>query len=349
MIISNWKWYGMNKEKVIKVLTLGTIGSVTLASGIFFNKKYKLQKEYNSYQMIDTYPNIFKNNDNIELNKEYVSSLFIKEDIFNFIEVMSSKKLNIDLNNFYKNLNSLSIENRDPRKEKFIPGGSLAAYYIPSYNTLVVNEDDYKEFINHELLHVTVSRENTDGSISCGFLQYKDGVCIGSAIDEGCTQLFSERYFNEEETGKDVYVLEKLVVSLLEDIIGSEKLEELYFQSDLGGLVDELSKYVDREEVLKFIYNLDFYSYYCLSFVFEHSNKLMYTCLNEIGCFLFKTYYSKLLIENKEVDLESVNKFIKTLMSGIYIGRKKVEYFDIEDESRIINDVYKNKVKKKEF
>lgn len=137
---------------------------------------------------------------------------------------------------------------------------------------------------------------------------------------------------------------------MLEDIIGSEKIENLYFNSDLGGLVDELSKYVDREEVLKFIYNLDFYTYYCYSIIFGLSNKLMYTCLNEIGCFLFKVYYSKLLTENKEVDMESVDKFIKTLMSGIYIGRKKVKYFDIEDEAQIIDEVYnKIKVRKKEF
>lgn len=160
----------MNKNKVIKVLTLGTVGGVVVASSVVLGKKYKLQKEYKDYQVVDAFSNVYNEDNNEVLDKDYLSSLFIKEDILNFIDVMSSNNSSIDLNNFYRNLNSLKIDNRCIEKINCITGERLAAYYIPGFNTLVIDGEDYKNYINHELLHISVNRNNIDDSISCGFL-----------------------------------------------------------------------------------------------------------------------------------------------------------------------------------
>jgi len=99
-----------------------------------------------------------------------------------------------------------------------------------------------------------------------------------------------------------------LVMSLVEDIIGREKMEKLYFQGNLYGLVEELKKYSSEKEIRLFIRNVDFYNNLSISsrYLYFYKDELM-TSLNEIGSYLFKVFY---------------NGNTKTKKGGIYVEVK---------------------------
>ena len=114
---------------------------------------------------------------------------------------------------------------------------------------------------------------------------------------------------------------------VLELIIGAKKMSHLYLTSDLKGLVDSLSMYASKDEIMKFIAKTDFVN----KFKFHNPNfnniedairhKLMMISYKEIKRFLIKTYLTKyvyLINEKRKLeDKENIDKLVEELNNSI--------------------------------
>ena len=104
----------------------------------------------------------------------------------------------------------------------------------------------------------TFYRES-DGMIFCGFAQgYKGKKIIATGINEGYTQLLAERYFGESKDILKAYSCEKSIAEKLEMIVGKEKMQSLYLNANLYGLIQELKQYEDENTIMQFISDVDF-------------------------------------------------------------------------------------------
>ena len=150
----------------------------------------------------------------------------------------------------------------------------------------------------------------SDGKLFTGFRQEPNiGRGIGVGLNEGYTQFLTKRYF-----GNDVlesYEFEQAMSELLELIVGKEKMESLYFNADLFGLIQELKQYYNEEGIMQFISNMDFLSKFNNDIRFTIAQKE--ESLKEINIFLLESYIMKCDYELKQnlIDLETFsNKLI---------------------------------------
>ena len=136
---------------------------------------------------------------------------------------------------------------------KTIKGG----HYNCLTNSVTIDETSIKISIFHELMHMASSVKTPEGIYS-GFSQKIFTDEIGSGINEGYTQLLTERLFPDSVQSEFVvYPFEIVAAKLVEELIGEEKMRHLYFGANLQGLVQELSQFASVEEVKMFIANMD--------------------------------------------------------------------------------------------
>ena len=129
-------------------------------------------------------------------------------------------------------------------------------FYPQEYEKLGEDKDTFiSSAITHELLHMASSYKK--GLIRiCGFSQtLANSYEIGYGINEGFTEYLNCKYFNQ----KSVPAYEPLqnITKIIAEIVGVETMEKLYFQGNLKGLVNELSKYQSEEQSLDLIYDID--------------------------------------------------------------------------------------------
>ena len=94
-----------------------------------------------------------------------------------------------------------------------------------------------------------------------GFHQFslKSGLFnLGEGINEGYTELLRHRYFITENDGFESYTYEIDTADKIEKITGKEKMESLYLNADLPGLIQELKQFSSEEAIIKFISDVDF-------------------------------------------------------------------------------------------
>ena len=108
---------------------------------------------------------------------------------------------------------------------------------------------------------------------------------IGNALNEGYTEALTKRYFGTN----GAYAYEVLIVEHLEQIIGKELMETLYFKADLNGLIEELSKYVPEYEISEFITSFDVMSKY----IYYITTQELQEKIIKIYNFLVTTYLVK--------------------------------------------------------
>ena len=94
-----------------------------------------------------------------------------------------------------------------------------------------------------------------------GFHQFslKSGLFnLGEGINKGYTELLRHRYFITENDGFESYTYEIDTADKIEKITGKEKMESLYLNADLPGLIQELKQFSSEEAIIKFISDVDF-------------------------------------------------------------------------------------------
>lgn len=263
-------------KKIIMQIPLVLSNSII---GDLMSQKYKLERNFIEEKFTIETPKI--------LNKEYQKELDnvinneIDEVIINFIKTI---KQNQPKENLYLLSNNISTFRKN--EESIIryikniilltlTGYGKAGGYCQKKNVIVtintskypkkvqkyIDQEQMKNILNHELLHLSSSaryeKTNMFSKMNSGFFQYSIGqIEIGRGINEGYTELLNERYFGEK--GYTVaYKYEMLITKIIELIIGKEKMENFYFNANLNGLIQELSKYSDIESVKEFILDVD--------------------------------------------------------------------------------------------
>ena len=215
------------------------------------NRKFSLKKENLIYSanLIDIAPVV----ENIDIPKKNRN-----RDVQIFYDIMTSAIPNYDFAYMHKNLKTLKIYPIHIISPKF-KGRRVSAYYDCIKNIIKYTKNTKDEKLPHELFHMA-STCKKEKSIFSGFSQSSKigkNRLIGRALNEGYTQLLVKRYFN---INCKTYLLETLVASKIEEIVTKNKMEIMYFDANLKGLINELLKYSNEEAIITFIHSLDFLS-----------------------------------------------------------------------------------------
>ena len=253
-----------------------------------------------------------------EANKEF--QVYIEE----YEKVLNSKP-HINKQFYNKNISetTIYIYNIIDRIKAHNGAGLTVGYYDLSDKVIKLRKKIIrdKEVFFHELTHLANACKK-DGIGYCGFSQYDKSTkkSIGDGLNEGFTELFVRKNFNLQ--GKTYNCVYNSVEALTE-IIGMEKMETLFFDCNLGGLVDEIKKYgVYEEEINRFILNLDYIVYERNSTLI--TSKQYKNCQKEVYMFITKLFAKKKTFEseNQVIDDEMI-KFETKKFSLQYYNNKK--------------------------
>lgn len=197
------------------------------------------------------------------IDSDRLSKSKYKEVIYNFISKMQSVMPEDNLHILFNNINSLVIEESYKKKRKNKKEKKTKTYAYYAYQTNKITIFSKKEmYLYHELVHMatTIISNNTFFS---GFRQIskEKNFDIANALNEGYTQVFVKRYFNDFYD-KNCYDVETDWMEKIENLVGKEKMEELFTHTNLCGLIEELEKYETKENIMKIISEMDFYTKY---------------------------------------------------------------------------------------
>ena len=119
-----------------------------------------------------------------------------------------------------------------------------------------IDQKTFENIIYHELLHAVTSYHHKTKNYS-GFKQLntKTKKVIGKFLNEGYTELLTQKLFGPNDNGG--YPYEEKVAEIIELIIDQDKMQKLYFNINLEGLINELAKYNNVNKVKQFILNID--------------------------------------------------------------------------------------------
>lgn len=306
--------------------------------------KYCLQKDYKFNQSIPVriLPEQYLRYDDI--NFDNLISMKFGELFSRFANVILSKFHYVNLTNFYNNLNEIRIDLYDLRtKNKYFHRG-IFGYYDVKKNAIKLDEDYVSVIIFHELFHMA-SSVYLNGNYYSGFRQYSsdDYTSIGKGLNEGYTQLLTERYFGHNDDFGKVYEYETFIAGKLEEIVGKFKMQELYLSANLYGLIKELNRYVSYEEIINFIRCLDF-----LNNNLNNKTMLIFRMdtivkrIKIINSFLVKAYLIKLkkeeaynILSNDNVVIK-FDRYIDSLLNDYY--NENFDYYKISRDG-IIRDL----------
>lgn len=271
-------------------------------------------------------------------------NLLAYSTVANFYQTIKANINSKDLNFFYNNISGLKYDTKIYFFRNILlrifGGNILYGTYDTEKNEIVIvdnrliGQSNNTNTDSHELLHMSSTIYDANANIEfCGFSQINNNVVIGNALNEGYTELLNNRYFGPIPKDDSCYEYEKLIASLVEDIIGRDKMTSLYFNADLYNLVQELKKYTTESDIINFICILDilskfgYYKHHLLS-VWEY----LISYFNEVNKFLIETYTKKLRIEyeNKEITQKEfylkLNKYTRKMkkLPKVYYFMSKI-------------------------
>ena len=230
-----------------------------------------------------------------------------------FLEILKQdEKINLSI--FLNNLKTLKVYYINNENENDMSISKwMDAGYNARKNELYFTSISIKiGSIYHELLHCA-SSERKNNTEYCGFMiNYLDiNGEIGRGLNEGYTELLSERYFNVSTN----YWFERVLTTQLEKIVGADFLKENYFNHNLQAIRDKLAEYSSKEAANDFIYNWDTYT---IGKTFNDSitTEEYQSCLDKCCFFLNSCYENKLKTENNE----DINKSINFLNEFVNAG-----------------------------
>lgn len=214
-------------------------------------------------------------------------------------------------------------------KNSFLSNFLLGA--SASYNTLTnnikVNPQKYSLSIYHELFHLASTFKDKD-KIYSGFSQLQITTLskIGQGMNEGYTELLHKRYFPHASSDTAYQILVFFMKSL-EEIIDQEKMEKLYSEANLKGLIAELETLMNQEEIMAFIRDMD------VLLTFDFFKKIMAKKVVNVCRFLLKCYAAK---ERQKVDKgliswEDYQSYVSWYTSKLLSAEFKYENKDLLD------------------
>ena len=282
-----------------------------ITSKPFSNKK---RKNKTCKIMILSKPNI----NHIKLTKEDIKK--IKEKALGNELIKFRKKLykyfqreNLKLLN--NNINSLKIKIRYLNPKIFSKKIATGEYKLDKNKVYLLNS--FKETaINHEFLHMATSFYDKKLKIGfCGFQQilYLKKQVIGYGLNEGYTELLTDRYFKNQIKYKSFsYDRCNFFASKLEEIIGQKQMESFYMNADLHGLYKYLLNFDNATNIMTFIIMLDHLLKNTSSDKCNKHHEL-------IQCYLAKWYICKKKQElnNNIINEDTFNNQVKNYINSL--------------------------------
>lgn len=276
------------------------------------------------------------------VKKDYIKfkteDKILGEIINNFTYVLERDVSKENLTLFYNNISTLKVDNKivlNSLMTKIFNKNVDVGYYFIKENIISIMPLGNRKYINvsteeyivnvcHELLHMSSSIVDENKKVSfSGFSQISDTEEIGLALDDAYTEMLVYRYFNLN-TNYMSYDYEIIITTLIENIIGKDKMTNLYFNANLYKLVQELEKYNSRNNIIKFFDDLD--SIYVLRDRKIGYKKDIIYYHNEISKFIVKTYQNKLSSDliNEVITKTEYNKRLDDCFNNIHMAFEKL-------------------------
>ena len=258
-----------------------------------------------------------------------------------FEETLKEKLNHCNHSSFYQNISTLKFKIKNNLIDilYLITNHGLNGTYheienrIKIYEKKIKNKKDIPEFIklinedtiNHELLHMA-SRKKQGNTIYCGFHMNSSKFSFGCGLNEGYTEHLNLKYFSDMLAVKS-YPKEMLLSVGIERIIGTEKMEQLYFEADMAGLIKELEEYTTRENAISIIHQIDKLSESMGSrketLFLDTTKQIAHIIERKEGANLFSTYYKnanqKTLINHiyEEILIKNKEKFQQMIFESL--------------------------------
>lgn len=260
----------------------------------------------------------------------YMSNIYITKEELNVKNIKIEKRENFKyvLNNDIENIKCSNIINVYINKLKdmgLYNNIQILLYNLQNRDTSLIN---YYELFD---LSMEIYQNNI---LYNGFILEKDQYLksIGYGLNEGYRNILCERFFNLKSSN-EVCQIEKYFAKRLEDLIGTEKLQSIHFNSNLYELVDEFKHYDSYESIVKFIKNLDFISTN-INNNLSIKKKTILRLLSENNLLLLKWYYIKQrglynasLIDYFEYN-NRINNYLNSMYSKVVIKNKVYNILD---------------------
>ena len=239
--------------------------------------------------------------------------------INHFYNTICEKIPYVNLEMFNNNIRDLTIIERETLSKKRLISKfqkTILGIYNIGKNRIKTLSDNYIFSIFHELFHMSSSIIEHN-MIFSGFYQsfrnYSDfskpkykSFKIGYGLDEGYTELLTQRYFGDiVNIQSQAYEVGKYFSQMLEIVVGKERMEKFYFSADLYGLVKELEQYQTEESILKFLKSLDFIVKKDNSALNKHQYEV---CVSYASKFLFKCFEGKIYRMYESPIFNSINQ-----------------------------------------
>lgn len=191
--------------------------------------------------------------------------------------------------------------------------GGIYNYSSHSIINLSKDKNAFRKIVSHELMHAA-SSYNYNGQRGCGFHQKAAGL----GLNEGYTELIAQRYFFKDQPlwSSPMYQYQKAIAEITELIVGKERMQELYFQADLKGLISELSKYQEEDKVKQFILDLDTLLNITRGVEIPNEDMIMAKLYHRVKVFLYDCFSQKSEKMNIDKYLKESKEFL-TLFSNI--------------------------------
>lgn len=260
----------------------------------------------------------------------YMSNIYITKEELNIKNVKIEKRENFKYvsNNDIENIKCSNIINIYINKLKdmgLYNNIQILLYNLQNRDTSLIN---YYELFD---LSMEIYQNNI---LYNGFILEKDQYLksIGYGLNEGYRNILCERFFNLKSSS-EVCQIEKYFAKRLEELIGTEKLQSIHFNSNLYELVDEFKHYDSYESIVKFIKNLDFISTN-INNNLSIKKKTILKLLSENNLLLLKWYYIKQrgLYNDSLIDYfeynNRINNYLNSMYSKVVIKNKVYNILD---------------------
>lgn len=304
-------------------------------------KKYKLKKDSFRKVTIVSKPQV----EPIKLNREDIEKIKEKpigESLFKFRKKLYKNFKNENLTLLNNNIKSSKVKIKYIAPEILLLRFATGKYNIKT-NTIKIIKLFEKWSVNHELFHMASSYYNENLKIGySGFQQFffLKKESIGCGLNEGYTELLSNRYFKEKVSRVSYgYNVCKFFSEKLEKIVGRERMESFYLNADLNGLYNYLLNFDESENIESFIVSLD----YLLRHVSIFNSKKYESYYALIECYLAKWYITKMKqeFENGNIDENLFNyniaNYIDSLCNDeLYIKNYVQEKHNLTRKRKII-------------
>ena len=307
---------------------------------------YMLHKEFKP-------KNIAKVSIPVELKQKYSSvdlNAFgtgrVREVVKDFVDVMEREFPKEALANFYNNINEAKI-----KRNAGVMLIESSGVYLCKKNKINVSEISS---LYHELFHLASSSYDSETKLArAGFSQVYYtlkapfvGVNMGIGLNEGYTELLTQRYFGSKCKPNKYYRFEVNVASNVEKIVGEEEMKKLYLKSNLRGLIENLKQYASEEEVMQFVNSVDLVSRHFTD-IFLFRNSKMKASITNVYTFLMKVYLTKLKrqLEGGTITIDEfvdqATEYIKALKTKIRFYGHTYKYMTVESLLDVTKEIVK--------